>query len=188
MPRGAAPSSVRCPPPAPGAAEDSLLASIEANGEHHPMSRRPASTGESPRRPGDLEQLWEALLHTGWQCLAVIPVDPTAASQLVLDALRAVLRREGRSSIDVLDGRGASIQDGNRLAGDASTMVSKGRRIVAFIDPITRSLAGVPLVREADSALLLVQVGFPDVDSLASTLSIVGVDRVVGSVTVPATG
>jgi hypothetical protein len=94
---------------------------------------------------------------------------------------------DGRSSSpELVDGQGASMIDGDRLArrvaeGDLST-----RRVVAFIDPITRSLAGVPLVRAADSVLLVVQIDSPDVDSLSSTLSIVGADRVIGTVTVPA--
>jgi hypothetical protein len=78
------------------------------------------------------------------------------------------------------------MKDGDRLASTAAQTASSGRRVVAFIDAITESLAGVPMVRAADSALLVVQVDSPDAESLASTLSIVGVERVVGSVTVPA--
>ena len=77
--------------------------------------------------------------------------------------------------------------DGDRLAGQVTERNASGRRVIAFIDPITQSLAGVPLVRAADAVLLVVQVESPDVESLSSTLSIVGIDRVVGSVAVPAT-
>ena len=76
--------------------------------------------------------------------------------------------------------------DGDRLARQIVDGCSAGRRIVAFIDPIIESLSGVPLVRAADSVLLVVHVDSPDVESLSSTLSIVGVERVVGSVAVPA--
>jgi hypothetical protein len=78
--------------------------------------------------------------------------------------------------------------EGNRLASLAGEHSSNGHRVIAFIDPITQSLAGVPLVREADSVLLVVQVDSPDVMSLSSTLEIVGAGRVIGSVTVPASG
>ena len=78
--------------------------------------------------------------------------------------------------------------DGERLAKKIVESARSERRVVAFIDPITQSLAGVPLVRAADSVLLVVQIDSPDVESLSSTLSIVGADRVVGAVTVPSSG
>ena len=142
--------------------------------------------GSQPDQANDLERLWQALLLTGWQCLVVIPADSATASESVLGALRAVISGGGGTMPEVVDGRGCSMKEGDQLARAVSENGSAGRRVVAFIDPITQSLAGVPLVRAADSALLVIQVDFPDVEALASTLSIVGAERVVGSVTVPA--
>jgi hypothetical protein len=144
--------------------------------------------GEENRRPrsSDLERLWQALLLTNWECLVVIPTDRSTPSDSVLAALRAVVAGANSPPLEVVDGRKCSMKDGDRLASTAAQTASSGRRVVAFIDAITESLAGVPMVRAADSALLVVQVDSPDAESLASTLSIVGVDRVVGSVTVPA--
>jgi hypothetical protein len=76
--------------------------------------------------------------------------------------------------------------DGDRLAKRIVEGDYSKRRVVAFIDPITQSLAGVPLVRAADSVLLVIQIDSTDVESLSSTLSIVGAGRVVGAVAVPA--
>jgi hypothetical protein len=130
--------------------------------------------------------LWSALLTTGWRCLVVIPVGPSTGVDSVLGALRSVLPPDASPPLEILDGRGASMGEGNRLAGQVVEGASAGRRIVAFIDPIIESLSGVPLVRAADSVLLVVHVDSPDVESLSSTLSIVGAERVVGSVAVPA--
>jgi hypothetical protein len=150
------------------------------------MARNPQDQGNPPRHASDLERLWRALLQTTWRCLVVIPANPSTSAATVLGALRSVLDPGNSSSVEVMDCRGASMGDGDRMAGVARDGTSSGRRVIAFIDPITQSLAGVPLVRNADSVLLVVQLESPDVDSLASTLSIVGSERVVGSVAVPA--
>jgi hypothetical protein len=152
------------------------------------MSRKKPASRSPPRHSSDLQRLWRALLLTSWRCLVVIPATPSTSAAGVLGALRSVLTRETSSSLDVVDGSGASMSDGDRLARMVSESTSEGRRVIAFIDPITQSLAGVPLVRAADSVLLVVQLESPDVESLASTLSIVGTDRIVGSVAVPASG
>jgi hypothetical protein len=126
------------------------------------------------------------LLLTGWRCLVVIPANPSTSSESVLAALRSILPPGASTTLEVLDGRGASMGDGERLAAQVPERNATGRRVIAFIDPITQSMAGVPMVRAADAVLLVVQVESPDVESLSSTLSIVGIDRVVGSVAVPA--
>jgi hypothetical protein len=116
----------------------------------------------------------------------VIPASASTSVESVLAALESVLPPGPESPVEVLDGRGASMGDGSRLAGLVTEGAPEDRRVVAFIDAITQSLAGVPLVRASDSVLLVVQVNSPDVESLSSTLAIVGIDRVVGSVAVPA--
>jgi hypothetical protein len=150
-------------------------------------SRSTSRTGTAQGRTSDLERLWRALLLTSWRCLVVIPANPSTSSEPVVAALRAIIPSGGLPDLEVIDGRGASMGDGDRLAAQVTERNASGRRVIAFIDPITQSLAGVPLVRAADAVLLVVQVESPDVDSLSSTLSIVGIDRVVGSVAVPAT-
>jgi hypothetical protein len=124
-------------------------------------------------------------LLTGWRGLVVIPASSSTNVEPVLGALRSALPHGASSEVEIVDGRGASMGDGDRLARKV-TGVPDGRRFVAFIDPITQSLAGVPLVRAADAVLLVVQVNSQDVESLSSTLSIVGIDRVIGSVAVSA--
>ena len=150
------------------------------------MSRLLPSSRNSRSHSSDLERLWRALLPTGWRCLVVIPAGPATSVDPVLDALRLVLSPDGPDKIEILDARGASMGDGDLLARQVVDGGSPGRRVIAFIDPITQSLAGVPLVRAADSVLLIVQIDSSDVESLSSTLSIVGADRVVGAVAVSA--
>ena len=150
------------------------------------MTRKLPASGNPRSHSSDLERLWRALLTTGWRCLIVIPADPSTSVDSVLGALQTVLKLERSHTIELVDGRGAGMGDGDRLARQVVDGGSSGRRVIAFIDPITQSLAGVPLVRAADSVLLIVQIDSPDVESLSSTLSIVGADRVIGAVAVPA--
>jgi hypothetical protein len=120
---------------------------------------------------------------TGWRGLVVIPASASTSVESVLGALRSALPQGATPEVEIVDGRGASMGDGERLARMV-TGGPEGRRFVAFIDPITQSLAGVPLVRASDAVLLVVQVNSRDVESLSSTLSIVGIERVIGSVAV----
>ena len=130
--------------------------------------------------------MWRGLLATTWQCLVVIPCGPRTPTAELMDALHAQLSHVGDKDTGVVDARGASIEQGSRLVEEAVGTKRAGSRAIAFIDPITLSLAGVPLVRVADAVLLVVQVDSSDEESFTSTLSIVGPDRVVGSVAVPA--
>ena len=83
------------------------------------MSRKLAAHGNSRNHSSDLERLWRALLTTGWQCLIVIPADPSTSVDSVLGALRSVLSLEKSHTVDLVDGRGASMEDGEspRQAG-----------------------------------------------------------------------
>jgi hypothetical protein len=103
------------------------------------MSRKPSSSGSSPRPSSDVERLWRALLLTGWRGLVVIPASSSTNVESVLGALRSALPDGSSSEIEIVDGRGASMGDGDRLARMV-TGGPEGRRFVAFIDPITPSL------------------------------------------------
>ncbi len=142
---------------------------------------------EAPiRRQGvlDLEAMWAALLAGDWSALAVVPTDEGISAKDVVDALqRAVVGTN--PPVHVVDARGVDVEEARRLVGRVESALAKQARAVVVVDPLVRSLAGVHLVRDADAILLVVKVGARELQSLTSTVSMLGTARILGSVTAP---
>jgi hypothetical protein len=146
----------------------------------------PDDSGESApkQRIHDIEEMWRALLDCDWNSLAVVPTDDRVSVQEVVDAL---LETSGALDPPVvcIDARGVDIANGKRLVRKLAAAVSERSRAVVVVDSLIRSLSGVHLVQEVDAVLLVVKVGAMDLDSLTSTVAIVGSERIMGSVTAP---
>jgi len=132
----------------------------------------------------DLQEMWKALLALDWDSLAVIPTDNGVSVQQVVDALTAT-SGASKPPVRCMDARGVDVAEAKRLARDLATSLSGGSRVVVVVDPLIHSLSGVHLVHGVNAVLLVVWVGAMDLDSLTSTVAIVGGERILGSVTAP---
>jgi hypothetical protein len=128
--------------------------------------------------------MWRALLACAWQSLTLVPTDRGMAVQQVVDAFQSI-SVSAQPPIQFIDARGVDVAQGKRLAQDVEAALSKDVRLVVVVDPLIHSLSGAHLVRCAQAVLLIVRVGAMDVDALTSTVSMVGAERIVGSVTAP---
>lgn len=133
----------------------------------------------------ELEDMWESILGSPWSSLAVLPTDHGTPVDLVASAFDAVARRHSANAPRIIDAQGATVPQGENLSRELESNVMAGERAVVIVDSVMRSLAGIPLLRSVDAILLVVRVGVSDLDAIASTLAIVGGDRVIGSVAVP---
>ncbi len=133
----------------------------------------------------DLLDMWNALLETLGGILAVVPSDHEVSLDLVVQALDAAVQKV-REPVKVLDARGADIARGKHLAAEVRAKERAGERVVVVIDSPMLSLPGVDLLQCATDVLLVVRVGAGDLGALSSTVSLIGVDRIIGSVTAPA--
>ena len=140
-----------------------------------------------PRSPAarELEAMWESILAAGWNSLAVVPTDHGTPIELVTNALEAVAARQPKGAFRLIDAQGATVSHGTHLTSEFESAVREGVRVVVIVDSLMRSLAGIPLLRQAEVVLLVVRVGSSDPEGLTSTLGIVGPDRIIGSVAVP---
>ena len=129
--------------------------------------------------------MWESLLHAGWRSLVVVPADHGTPVEVVTNALHAVSRRPGGEALKVVDASSATVAQGEGLAMQLKTLVDGGARVVAIVDSVMLSLAGIPLIRSAEEVLLVVRVGDGDPDGMTSTIGIVGPERIIGTVAVP---
>jgi hypothetical protein len=146
----------------------------------------PDDPGVPIRQQGlpDLVEMWTALLACDWDSLAVIPTDRGVSVQQVMAAL---LESAVGSDPPVrcIDARGVDVAEAKRLEGDLAAALSERSRAVVVVDPLILSLSGVHLVQAVNAVLLVVQVGAMDLDSLTSTVAIVGAERILGSVAAP---
>jgi hypothetical protein len=149
------------------------------------MKANPAATDSTSR---ELQNLWEALLGAEWMSLAVVPTDHGTSAAPVTAALAALGERHLLPGLRIMDARGATVMEGERLNRDLGVAVAEGERVVIVVDSVMRSLAGIPLLRSAEVVLLVVRVGTSDGEGFASTIGIVGADRIVGSVAVGTDG
>jgi hypothetical protein len=144
----------------------------------------PDDSGGSVAQQGrqDLEEMWTALLACDWSSLAVVPTDHTVLLKQVVAVLHSRLG-DSDPPISVIDARGVNVAEGKQLTGKLASAISGRGRVVVVVDPLTSSLSGVHLVESVTAVLLVVRIGAMDLDSLTSTVAIVGPDRIVGSVT-----
>jgi hypothetical protein len=132
----------------------------------------------------DLQEMWGALLVYDWTSLVLVPTGRGMAVQQVVDAFQVVTAGI-QPPIQFVDARGVDVAKGKLLAQDVEAALSGASRVVAVVDPLIHSLSGAHLVRCAQAVLLIVRVGAMDLDALTSTVSMVGAERIVGSVTAP---
>jgi len=149
----------------------------------------PTDSGRPVSQQGlrDLQEMWRALLACDWGSLGVVPTDHGISVQEVVDALHAAAWASD-PPVRRIDARGVDIAEARRLALDLAAAVSEKSRAVVVVDSLVRSLSGVHLIQEVDAILLVFRVGAMDLDSLRSTVDIVGAERIVGSVTAPVAG
>jgi hypothetical protein len=147
------------------------------------MPDDPAAPPDS-RGARDLDEMWKALLAGGWTSLAIVPTDHHISVQAVVDSLH---RTTGGSSPPVrcIDSRGTDVSEGKAMTRDLERAVAEKSRVVVVVDALVRSLSGMHLVHEVNAILLVVRVGSMDLDSLTSTVAMVGAERIFGSVTAP---
>jgi hypothetical protein len=77
------------------------------------------------------------------------------------------------------------VVEGKRRVADLRAILSEGKRAVVLVDSLIQSLSGVHLVSGVDAVVLVVHVGALDFDALTSTVTLIGPDRILGSVTAP---
>ena len=136
----------------------------------------------------DLTEMWTALLASGWNCLAVVPTDSGVSLQDVVEVLNTS-SESCAPPVRCIDTRGVDIAEAKRLAGKLpGSAPDDGGRTVIILDPLTSSLAGVHLLQKVDAVLLVIRVASFDVESLTSTVTMVGSGRIVGAVTASAMG
>jgi hypothetical protein len=136
--------------------------------------------------PRELQQLWLSLMRGTWSSIAVVPADPGTSSREVTSALSDIALLHDLTPFKVFDANNASIADAERIARERAAAIAEGMRTVTAVDSLLSSLSAVSLVMAADAVLLVVRLGASEQASLHSTIDMIGRERILGCVALPA--
>src|SRR5262245_60228787 len=141
--------------------------------------KEPQSTGVE----GEWQRLWYQLQSTSWSSLALVPTDATINVTRVAEALVAVGRRQGNSSMTLLSGVGVRPNDVQSLLSSVREASLRHGRLVVACDGLQVNPAALPLARACTGLLLVVRLGESRLDSARKTVESIGRNRIIASIT-----
>jgi len=132
----------------------------------------------------ELKHLWVGILRERWTSLVVVPADRGVSSRAITGPFAELARQCASPAVEVFDTAGVSTDTGERFVDVLTAAIASGSRVIAGIDPLAESLAGVALALYADAILLVVGVGSSELASARRTIESVGRDRIIGCVAI----
>ena len=151
-----------------------------------PLALAAAAKAANPRLGPELQQLWFTLLRESWSTLVIMPSHAGGSSIELSRALAEVGRMHRGSPPMVIDARGTELGRATHLIIDMSTHVDNGGIVLIAADAVVENQVGIPLALAANAVLLTVTLGHADLASAERTLELLGRQRILGCVTVPA--
>lgn len=123
-----------------------------------------------------------AVLRAEWSTLAVVATDARDPGTTVAAALAEMARAYRLRPLRALNGAGASGPQITVLQDELAAARDGQARLVFTLDDPRTAPACVPLLLQADAALLLVRLGASEIRSVEEIVAIVGRERVIGCV------
>jgi hypothetical protein len=131
----------------------------------------------------DWQHVWFALERTPWSSLVLVPSQPDVAIMPIARSLLAVGEAYDRLPLRLIDAERADPRSATVLAQALRERVPGARRVVAVSSPLANP-AVIPIIRAADAAVLVVELGRSGLRAARRALAAVGRERFVGSITV----
>jgi len=125
--------------------------------------------------------MWLAILQEEWWSIAVVPTDQSVSVQPVMQALARIGQLH---QVRLIDAQGVSVADGLKLSAMTGQIIGVGPRSVLAVDSVVESLSGVSVVNRVSKVLLVLRFGTSRLESVESTIRIVGRERILGCVLV----
>ena len=155
----------------------------------------PVETANWPGVPSlSMQQLWFSIQRLEWSSLVIVPADGNSSAidfgrplhemgKLAMgDRLRLLDAREvklDKTAPLILDMAGA-----NRPHPAGTQQWSE--RVLVMIESVLAAPSAIPVALAADAALLCVELGKTSIAGARETIQIIGAQRFVGCITIPA--
>ena len=132
-------------------------------------------------------KLWKTLRSRPWTTLAVLPAHREGSAQAATDAIveAGAAQAPQPVQVSVIDARGVRTEAVPELLSRMKAQADRGSLTVLLLDSVLTNPTAVPLAIAADATLLCFTLGVSDFASAKETLSLIGPERVLGSVVLP---
>ncbi len=138
--------------------------------------------------------LWFAVQTRPWASIAVLPAGPGESAKDVANALYDVGALASGGPMRMLDAREVTLTSSANVIVNMSSLVSAPgerrvggpQRVVVLLASVIDVMAGIPIAMAADAVVLTVTLGKTRLDDARRTLQLVGAQRVLGTILVPA--
>lgn len=128
----------------------------------------------------ELWDLWFTISRQRWSLLALVSGDRDEAPTWIAEAMAKLDRQQGRET-RVLCAQG--ITNSAEILEQVGSQ-SAGQRTIVALDSVVLNPAGLPVVMQADRAVLCATLGQTDLASARRILDLVGRRHFIGCVTV----
>lgn len=144
--------------------------------------------GSAPRAQGgsafgrELQQLWFSLAPRPWRSIVLLPIDPSSAPTDAMATLASMAEFYELGAFKYVDARGFTLAQGSKLAREMAE--AEAVRWVVAVNPVAESPGAIPVMMEADAALLFVRLRITSVQAVNDAVNVIGRDKVLGAVAV----
>lgn len=133
---------------------------------------------------GRLDEQVLACVRGSWRSLVVVSTEPGSSALVLAEAVVARCNLTGtQNSAQLFSAERLSRAAITNLVADLTTVVERGGRAVAVVDPPSHRRSGIPVVMVVDAALLCVHLGVSTMRNARKTVELVGPERFIGAVT-----
>ncbi len=142
-----------------------------------------------PSMPGrEIQELWFALSRRTWQSVVLVPAGLGGSTTLAAVALAEVGRRLRLSPVTAVMAEQLDYETAAQLVrrvvapryADAEGNQTAPEQVVVAIPPVVSEPLGIAVAREADVAVVCVQLGTTGLEAARQTIALIGRDRVAG--------
>ncbi len=133
------------------------------------------------------DRLWVELAHSAWFSIALIPASPQVRVGELAEALAAVGSLYQGGPVCFVNAEGIGRSECRSLV-DRVAMAKENHGLVLAVDAPIASDSALLLAREADAAVLALELETTPLADARSTISLVGRQNILGAVTLTPEG
>ena len=130
------------------------------------------------------QRLWFRLQTRPCTSLAVLGTEHGSDAGRVTMTLAAIGNRDGQVPVRVISAIGASFADVPRILGQLSQAAAEHSRTLVPCDSLQSNPATIPILHASAGVILIVRLGDSMLESMKTTVELVGRDRVMATITV----
>ena len=142
--------------------------------------------GTEPKTPAlhqEWQPLWRSELAKPWNTLAIVGTDTAADACRTAEILAAVAEQLGKP-VRVVSAVGATPVEARGIVEQVTTWASGGTHLLVACDSLRTNTSMLPVLQATSGVVLVVRLGESLLASAKRTVSAVGRERILATVTI----